>query len=189
MLKLKKKSIPVSWLIALVVGFVAAQVVSPRWQGSESPEVRSLLRHLPVHATATQGHDNFVIATGMVGDGLEGIYFLDFLTGDLKATVINERAGGFSAFFDYNISEDFNLAQVRNPKYLMVTGLARDVATTGPGGQMADSVLYVVEATTGQLVAYGLPWRRSQHTAGKVQRGAFIPLARTDLRTQFVRDQ
>lgn len=189
MLKLTKKSIPASWLIALVIGFVVSQAVSPGWRASEAPGVSSLLSHLPVHAMATQGHDNFVIATGFVGDGLEGIYFLDFLTGDLKATVINERAGGFNSFFEYNISEDFNLTQVRNPKYLMVTGVARDMTTSGPGGQMADCVLYVIEATSGQLVAYGLPWSRSQHTAGKVQRGTFIPLARADLRTQFVRDQ
>ncbi len=61
-----------------------------------------LTRSLPpimVNASATQSHDNFVIATGMVNKGLEGIFFLDFLTGDLKATVIDERRGGFNAFY------------------------------------------------------------------------------------------
>ncbi len=189
MLNIMKKNIPVGWLFALMVGLFVGQFFASSWSPSAKTEKDSWLKQIPVHAMATQGQENFVIASGYVGDGIEGIYFLDFLTGDLKATVINERAGGFSSFFDYNISDDFNLAQVRNPKYLMVTGQANDLTTSGVGGQMANSVLYVVEASTGQLVAYGLPWSRSMHTAGKIQRGTFIPLARANLRTQFVRDQ
>ena len=142
-----------------------------------------------VNASATQAHDNFVIATGLVDKGLEGIFFLDFLTGDLKATVVDERRGGFNAFFEYNIAADFNLAAVKNPKYLMVTGLALDVRSRGAGNQLGQSILYVVEATSGQVAAYGLPWSPSLAASGKPQRGTFIPLARALLRNAFVRDQ
>lgn len=143
----------------------------------------------PVFASATQGHDNFVIATGLVDDKVEAVFFLDFLTGDLKATVVNEREREFKAFFEYNIADDFNLSEVRNPKYLMVTGTARNLNGSGIGGRVGDSILYVVEATTGQLVAYALPWDPSHQSLGKVQYGTFIPIARTDLRSEFVRDQ
>lgn len=168
--------------VALLVGFVAGGFLLGRHFSSPTFKV-------PVFASASQGHDNFVIATGMVDDGVEALYFLDFLTGDLKATVVNERSRGFNAFFEYNIANDFNLSEVRNPKYLMVTGIARNLSTPGAGGQVGESVLYVVEATTGQLVAYVLPWKPGFQSAGKVQRGTFIPLARTELRTAFVRDQ
>lgn len=168
--------------VALLVGFIAGGLLRGRFDTGPTFEV-------PVFASATQGHDNFVIATGLVDDGVEALFFLDFLTGDLKATVVNERNRGFNAFFEYNIADDFNLSAVRNPKYLMVTGIARNLNTPGVGGQVGDTVLYVVEATTGQLVAYVLPWNSGFQSAGKTQRGTFIPLARTELRTTFVRDQ
>ncbi len=152
-----------------------------------------LTRNVPpitVHASATQAHDNFVIATGMIGKGTEALFFLDFLTGDLKAVVVSERGGGFNAFYQYNIAADFNLGAVKNPKYLMVTGLALGVRSGGgAGGQLGESILYVVEATSGQVAAYGLPWSPSLASSGKPQRGTFIPLARTTLRNTFVRDQ
>ena len=142
-----------------------------------------------LHATATQGHDNFVIATGMIDDGLEAFYFLDFLTGDLKATVISERGPGFNAYYEYNIAADFNMGAVKNPKFLMVTGVARGMSSGGAAGRLGESVLYVVEATTGHLVAYGLPWNQSLHASNKGQRGTFVPVGRAMLRTEFVRDQ
>lgn len=142
-----------------------------------------------VNATATQSHDNFVVATGMVGKGLEAVFFLDFLTGDLKATVVDERRGGFNAFYEYNIAADFNLGTVKNPKYLMVTGLALDARGRGAGSQLGQSIVYIVEATSGQVAAYGLPWSPSHAASGKPQRGTFIPLAKSSLRNTFVRDQ
>ena len=40
---------------------------------------------MPLHATATHGLDKFAIATGLVDDSVEALYFLDFLTGDMRA--------------------------------------------------------------------------------------------------------
>lgn len=151
-------------------------------------ETTLTLPPIEAHATASAAHDNFVIATGFFEDGTEGLFFLDFLTGDLKATVVNNRGLGFNAYYQYNIAQDFNLGAVQNPKYLMVTGLARDQQGRGQG-RLARSILYVVEATSGQLVAYGVPYSRTSQTAGKPQYGTFVPLAKASLRTEFVRDQ
>ncbi len=173
------------WLVAvacLATG-VAAGVLATR-----NSEPALTLPPIDVHAMATASHDNFVIATGVVEDGTEGLFFLDFLTGDLKATVVNSRGSGFNAYYQYNIANDFNTGAVQNPKYLMVTGLARDQQARG-SGRMAQSILYVVEATSGQLVAYGIPYSRANQTAGKPQVGTFIPLAKASLRNEFVRDQ
>jgi len=144
---------------------------------------------LEASATASAAHDNFVIATGFVEDDIEGLFFLDFLTGDLKATVLNRRGPGFNAFYQYNIANDFGGGAVANPKYLMVTGGARDLQVNVGGGALARTVVYVVEATSGQVVVYGLPYNRSRQSAGKPQGGTFIPLARASLRNEFVRDQ
>lgn len=144
---------------------------------------------IQAEAMATAAHDNFVVATGLVDGDTEGLFFLDFLTGDLKAAVLNSRGLGFNGYFTYNIAADFNVGGVQNPKYLMVTGLARDLQLGGGGSRLGRSVVYVVEATTGQLVVYGVPWSGALYAANKLQRGSFIPLARAALRTEFVRDQ
>jgi hypothetical protein len=179
------KASPNLWLgaIACLAVGVAAGVLATRDSGATFT-----LPPIDVHATATAAHDNFVIATGIMEDGTEGLFFLDFLTGDLKATVVSSRGAGFNAYYQYNIANDFNAGAVQNPKYLMVTGLARDQQARG-ANRMAQCILYVVEATSGQLVAYGVPYNRANQTAGKPQAGTFIPLAKASLRNEFVRDQ
>ncbi|MEO0531313.1 MAG: hypothetical protein AAF266_12175 [Planctomycetota bacterium] len=178
-----------TWLLAIAC--VASGVAGGLWLSQDRtpdwPEGLSL-PPLEAEATATAAHDNFVIATGWFDDETEGLFFLDFLTGDLKATVLNRRGAGFNAAYQYNIANDFAMGAVKNPKYLMVTGAARDLQG-GAGGRLARCVLYVVEATSGQLVAYGLPFNRSRQTAGKPQIGTFVPLAKASLRNEFVRDQ
>jgi hypothetical protein len=163
--------------IGLAVGLVLGLVLSGWWPTT------------PLHATASMGADNFVIATGPIDDGVEAIYFLDFLTGDLRAAVLNQRSPGFSAFFEYNITKDFNVGGGANPKYLMVTGVAN--IPRGQGNtQLAQSAVYVTEANTGQLVAYMLPWNSSLYRAGKaLPRGTFYKVDSIQLRTAFVRDQ
>lgn len=170
----------------LAVACVASGLAAGMWM---APRGTSLsLPPLEVGATASAAHDNFVIATGFVEDDIEGLFFLDFLTGDLKATVLNRRQAGFNAYYQYNITNDFAGAG-KNPKYLMVTGVARNLGSGGGNVQLARSVLYVVEATSGQVVVYGLPYNRSRQSSGKPQGGTFIPIAKASLRTEFVRDQ
>lgn len=168
--------------VACLASGVAAGVLMSRGEPTLS------LPPIPAHATATAAHDNFVIATGIMEDGTEGLFFLDFLTGDLKATVVANRGSGFNAYYKYNIANDFDLGAVQNPKYLMVTGMARNQQGRA-STQMAQCILYVVEATSGKLVAYGLPYSRSNQSAGKPQYGTFVPLAKASLRAEFVRDQ
>jgi len=161
----------------LVLGVCLGVVVTVLWQGTG--------KGVTVHATATQGESNFSIATGFVANGIEGLYFLDFLTGDLRAMVISRRTGRFDGFFEYNVQNDFG--QVKNPKYLMVTGeidLPR-----GSGRQLASGLVYIAEATTGQVYAYALPFDSSTSSAGKRQTGDFILVDGGPVRTTFVRDE
>ncbi|MEO1498626.1 MAG: hypothetical protein AAFV43_15895 [Planctomycetota bacterium] len=145
------------------------------------------LPELTANAMASQAVDNFVLATGFVDNGIEAFFFLDFLTGDLKAGVVAERGPGFTALFGYNIAADFAAASVKNPKYLMVPGEARN--RRQGNNMMGHCLVYVVEATSGQIVAYGVPFNAALYNAGKPQRGSLVPIARAQLRQQYVRDQ
>ncbi len=151
--------------------------------------LRGLLPHVPLHASATQGFDNFAIATGLVDDQVEGLYFLDFITGDLRCAVINPKTGKFNSLFTYNVASDFTArgGGQRNAKYLMVTGLA-NMPRGRSKFQFARSIIYVAEATTGEVAAYTIPWNPAMQAAGKSQSGLFQPLDRAKIRTMTLRE-
>jgi len=165
----------------LVLGLFAGLVLTSLWHGGPWQNVM-------VDATATQGQDNFAIATGLIGNSMEGLYFLDYLTGDLRAVVLNQRTAKFSGFFQYNIQNDFNLSGSKNPKFLMVTGVVDVPRGRGPT-QIGKSAIYIAEATTGQVNAYAIEWSSALYAAGKMQKGTFGLLDGAQLRTTFVRDQ
>jgi len=149
--------------------------------------IEGLWPNMPLHAAATHGIDKFAIATGLVDNTVEALYFLDFLTGDMRAAVINPKNGKFTSFYTRNIASDFGGAG-RSSGYLMVTGSANMPRGT-QNFQYANSIVYVAEASTGKVAAYTIPWNSTLHAAGKPQFGEFKPLDVQQFRTAFVRDQ
>jgi len=165
----------------LVLGLFAGLVLTGLWHGGPWQNVM-------VDASATHGQENWAIATGMIGNGIEGLYFLDYLTGDLRAVLLNRRTARFSGFYQYNIQNDFNLTASKNPKFLMVTGLVEVPRGRGPT-QIGNSAIYIAEATTGQVNAYAIQWSSAMYAAGKTEQGTFARLDGAQLRTTFIRDQ
>jgi hypothetical protein len=149
--------------------------------------IQGIWPSVPLHASATHGLDKFAIATGLVDAGVEALYFLDYLTGDMRAAVINPKTGQFNSFFTRNIAADFGGAG-RNTGYLMVTGAANMPRGTA-NFQYAGSIVYVAEASTGAVAAYTIPWNSSMQAGGKTQYGEFQPLDVAQFRTAFVRDE
>ncbi len=173
----------------LIVGIILGGLVSwnlrDYWQDNDQAEFWS---NVKLNASATENHDNFSIATGMVDAGVEALYFLDYLTGELKAAVINRQTGKFTAFFQYNITQDFSGAGGGSPKYLMITGLV-DMPRGRAGFQLSQSVVYIADATSGTVAAYIMPWNSSMMASGKPQAGTFQRLDMKQFRTTVVRDQ
>lgn len=130
-----------AWLVA---GLLAGMLLASLWPTQ------------PTFAVATDRMEQFSIATGTVTPGLEAIYVLDFVTGELQALLLDRQTGRFTVRVARNVANDFFEVRPRQtPQYLMVTGDA-DLRT---GGQvLATAVLYVAELTTGQLVAYTFPF-------------------------------
>jgi hypothetical protein len=142
----------------------------------------------PLHAVATQGVDGFALATGAVDNSVEGVYFLDTLTGDLKGAVLNLSNGQFATFYQSNILKDFQVDGSKPPKFLMVTGLA--ALRHGPSQvQPGLSVVYVMEVNSGVLAAYGVPWNGGRPLVTTAQNNPFILLDRKPLRNVAVRPQ
>jgi hypothetical protein len=169
LIKTRPASIATGAVIGLIIGL----------------NIQGIWPSVPLHASATHGLDKFVIATGVVDAGVEALYFLDYLTGDLRAAVINPKTGTFNAFFTRNIAADFGGAGA-NSGYLLVTGSA-DMPRGTANFQYARSVVYVANATTGQIAAYVIPWNSSSQAAGRTQYNQFQLLDVAQFRTAFVR--
>lgn len=169
------KSRPLLWSVGVVVGLVVGLNIKGLWPS------------IPLHATATHGLDKFAICTGLVDDGVEALYFLDYLTGDMRAAVINPKTGRFNSFFTRNIAADFGGAG-RSTGYLMITGFA-DMPRGVSNFQFAQSIVYVADVTTGSVAAYTIPWNSTLQAAGRPQYGEFQPLDVQQFRQQVIRDQ
>lgn len=148
--------------------------------------LKGLWPQVPLHATATHGQENFAIATGSVDGQTEAVFFLDCLTGDLRAAVLQPRTGKFNALFSYNVLADFG-GIGKAPKFLMVTGALNVPQRTG-NVQMARSVVYVAEATSGQVACYGIPWNNARQAQMVAQGGTFVPLDKCKMRNVAIRD-
>ena len=113
----------------------------------------------PAHAVATAQLESFAVCTAPLDDDGEAIFFLDYLTGDLKGAAINPNNGKFTALFQANVTTDLGVDVTKGPKYLLVSGVNSFRRMAG-GPQLGNSVIYVAELSTGKVVAYGIPWQK-----------------------------
>jgi hypothetical protein len=172
--------------IGLVSGVFAAALaggmlsnVAMRWLApadQEHPLAEGFFRAINAHATATNGQESLIIATGEAVDpSIEAVYTLDTLTGELRGSVLSPARGVFTIRYTYpSVAKDFD--GVKNPRFLMVTGVA-EMRQGYRGGKLCRSVVYVAEATSGKVVAYAAPW---DQTKAASPQGFTLPLVRLD---------
>jgi hypothetical protein len=137
--------------------------------------------HTSLHAVATDRADTYAVATGPVDDEVEAIYFLDFLTGDLRAMVIGRQAGGFCGYYTFNVASHLGIDPAKNPRYMMVTGVS-NLRRGGSRSQLSRAVVYVAEVTSGKVGAYAIPWNPSMAAAGQTLTGNLIAVAMDQFR-------
>src|SRR5262245_30822655 len=104
----------------------------------------AFLPHAPMHAGVVDRLGDLVMATGAMSDDLDGVFFLDSLTGELKGLVINPMVQPPTVGVTYsrNVVTDLQIDVAKSPKFVMVTGLMP--LRPGSGlNQFAASVIYV----------------------------------------------
>ncbi len=158
------------WPIALGIGLAAGLVVSGLWP------------HTPLHAVSSDRTDTYAMATGPVDSEVEAVYLLDFLTGDLGAIVLGKQPGKWTGFFRTNVSTDLGIDPQKNPKFLMVTGMAGLRRAGGTREQPSSAVCYVAEISSGKLAAYVIPWSPSRYAAGQMQTAPLMLAGKTQFR-------
>lgn len=149
--------------IALTVGFFLGQsnVADKAWQ-----------LPIPIDASSSDSSDSMAIATGPISDDAEGIFFLDFNTGDLQCMVYYPRVGRFGAHYYTNVRAQLGSGG-KNSKYLMVAGAIANRATAG-GARPGSSLVYVTDVTSGMFAAYAIPWDRNAESTGRAQAGPLV---------------
>jgi hypothetical protein len=117
--------------------------------------VGAMAPNAPLHASATHGQDSFAVATGEVDLGLEGVFFLDMVTGELTGYVINPNSRKFTTLYKHNVLKD--MGELKSPKFLMVTGTA-DLRQGPQAVRIGRSIIYIAEMNSGKFLAYAIPW-------------------------------
>ena len=158
--------------IGLIVGLtIGGAVAGGIWIGTHNSEAVAIagLRDLQLRASASHGSDTFAIATGPVDEEIEGLYTLDFLTGELNCFVLNARqAGALVGRFNINVTNVLKAARGKKPNYLLTTGLINSPGG-GAGGRPAACVCYVVDSGSGEVAAFTFPWVKAATSAGTPQ--------------------
>lgn len=152
-----------------------------------SAALTQLLSERALHAAAATSDESFAVATGPIDSDVEGLYILDSITGDLHCTVLNFRTGKFNAVFRTNVKADLGGDAAKRPQYLMTTGIInfpRGASAARPG----NSVVYVLDTTTGNFAAYGIPWRRELAATGRPQAAGLTLLDIGQSRTTALRE-
>jgi hypothetical protein len=128
---------------------------------------------------ATDRVDSFAIATGALDNEVEAVYFLDFLTGELRAMVLGKQ-GKWNGLFTANAANDLKVDVQKNPKFMLVTGIATLRRAGGSQLQPSAATCYVAELTTGKVAAYVCPWAPSNYKSYQAQSGtlACVDVAR-----------
>jgi len=149
-----------SALIGLVAGFWGASLREP----------------LPLYAMTAHGSERKTMVTVPLDAGLEAVIALDHVTADLTGYVLDRFSGKFFIQYRYNVANDFPLRQGKQPRFLMVSGMA-DFRQFTSNVRLADGLVYVSEENSGQVVAYGMPWN-TQFRASSTgpQQLKFVPL-------------
>jgi hypothetical protein len=148
--------------VALTIGLAVGLILSGLWP------------NIPLHAVCTDRTDTYAIATGPVDSEVEAVYFLDFLTGDIVALVLGKQPNMWSGFFRYNVSADLGLDPQKNPKLMMVTGLAGLRRSGGSRAQPSSAACYVADVSSGVVAAYVVPWSPPMYAAGQTQQGQLV---------------
>ncbi len=168
--------LPVSskkFLFGTVLGLfiLVASVASVAYQfGIQQPRLANLSDAV-LHATATHGGTNVAVATGLVGEDAEGVFILDYLTGNLQCWVYSPRYGQFGGKFETNIGAQLPLT--KNAEYLLVTGNSNTPSTSG-NARPAPTICYVIDPKSGVFAGYTFPWNRSMELGGQVQKAPMI---------------
>ena len=180
----KQKVWSVGMLGMLFGGLLTVALATGWWLGSSTGRATS--PDVVIKGVAGYGTENFAMCTGAISDDVEGIFTLDFLTGELQCWVLSPRGNGWVARFKRNVAADLEVEAGKKPAFVMATGNVSFPANVG-GVRPSKSAVYVADANTGKFGCYLVPLVQGALAAGEPQWGQLVPLAAGAARTVEIR--
>lgn len=147
----------------------------PPWSGLDLSQVSS-----------TAMGSNMAVATGPVSDEADGVFFLDFLTGDLQCLVYYPRLGAFGARYYTNVQSQLP-GSGKNAQYLMVTGNASP-SRASSNLRPANCLIYITDVNSGMFAAYAVPWSKTAESSAQAQGGPLVFVGGGPIRNYQVPD-
>lgn len=170
------------------IGMLTGSFLPVRWPNSNGAAIAppaaavtsSLAEQLGIpahrlHAASADSGESFAVATGAIDQDAEGLFLLDYETGELQCVVLNYRFGRFNAIYRTNVIADLGMENSKRPEYIMVTGMINFQRGVG-AARPSQSAVYVVDGNTGNYVAYAVPWIREANQVGRPQMGGLVRL-------------
>lgn len=166
-----------TWLVAgVTMGLLAGIGVAATTMYFAQPAARPTWpQGAPLHGSTASSSETMAIATGRIDDDIDGLYTLDFLTGDLQCFVLNPRSGKYVGWFKTNVTNQLPVEKGKKPQYMLATG---DWSPTGfqTTQRPCGSVCYVADANTGMVMSYYFPWVKGAASTGITQSTPMLPL-------------
>ncbi|MFO0916398.1 MAG: hypothetical protein U0795_25805 [Pirellulales bacterium] len=166
-----------AWVLALAMGLGWGAAAGLYFSAPAKPV---FLPEIPLGASSSVISERFSIATGSVDDEVEGLFVLDSITGELQCHVMNVRTAKFGGKFRRSVLNDLGVVPRKDAQLALVTGYAH-FARSGRVSRVSNSVVYVIDPSTGTYVAYALAWRPEMANAGREQGGTLELLDRGQL--------
>lgn len=179
-----------SLALALIVGLASGVGV---YVGNQLAQDRIIdsLPPIELKAGTAVRTKSMSMATGLVDENVEALFVLDHLSGNLQCWLLSEKTGTVGGIYRANVAADLMTAgKTGQPEYMMTTGnffwSGGTTANSAPG----KSVCYVGDATTGNVVGYGIIYNEQAVKRGTVQSGVLKLVCKGTVRGEAVtRDQ
>ncbi len=160
---------------ALLLAFVAIGYVAGQRGYTPALESQAHASGLPSFIESASGGNQLSMATGRIEDGIEAIFGLDHLTGDLFCWVLNPTSGELATTFRLNVAGVLNVEG--DADYVMVTGLMDFRISRSNGRRISDSVVYIGDGNSGNVAAFSLVYDGSAVSRGDIAAGELRPIS------------
>ena len=126
---------------------------------------------LELKAGSASRTDSMSMATGLIDGNVEALFVLDHLTGNLQCWMLSPRTGAVGAIYQTNVMADLGGGKQGKPELMMVTGNFFWGGGVGGNNLPGQSICYVGDAVTGNVVGYGVIYNKQAIKRGNFQGG------------------
>ena len=153
-----------------------------------SPERRSDVDLLKLHASASSTGKTVSLATASIGNGSEALYILDHLNGNLQCGLINNRTNELGGVYRSNVMAALGGGKEGVDADLVMTTGSFDFNNRG-AAVPAQSICYIADGNSGQAAAFGFTFNKGNIQRGNVEEGELTTILSYPIRENQLREQ